>query len=109
MTGFADIPVLVKHMAMAILRERGARTFADALQIARGRLTQYGFLARGSDEGPVGNIRLTVKGQRREREHRRRPRRVSSEFDRLYAATFPGGEPDRETAKDREGGEPKVR
>jgi len=107
MAGPADIPRLVKHMTLAIMRERGATSFKDAFQIARAQLTRYGYLARGSDEGPADNIKLTQKGRKRERDHARRPLRASIDFDRRYVAAFPAGDADRETSKDRAGGEPK--
>ena len=87
-----DIPVLVKHVALAIYREGGLHAawrpkLRMALDIARSRLVEYGLLMEGSQNGDVENIRLTAKGQKRDREHRREndAHRKSREFDRLFA------------------------
>lgn len=87
-----DIPTLVKHTALAIYREGGLHAawrakLRSAVDIARARLTEYGFLTEGSQHGPVENIVLTAKGQRQDREHRREHdgHRKSRDFDRLYA------------------------
>jgi predicted metalloprotease len=83
--GTSQIPRLVKHMTMAILRKGKIHSIDDAFEIARAQLTKYGYLDRGSDRGPVSNIKLTSAGKRKNREHARRPMRAVLEFDRLFA------------------------
>jgi hypothetical protein len=87
------VPLLVKHMTMAILRKGGIdggtqkEQFISAWNIARARLTQYGMLSQGSDKGPASNIRLASRGIKRETEHRRETGRSSKEqmFDSLFS------------------------
>jgi len=72
----ADIPVLVKHCALAILRSgdmAGTRMeqLRGAFLVARSRLVEYGYLASGSQKGGSKNIKLTAKGHQREAKHRR--------------------------------------
>ena len=45
---------------------------------------QNGFLAGGSDAGPLANIKLTGKGSQRNREMERRSARRVMAFERLY-------------------------
>lgn len=86
-----DLPTLVKHTALAIYREGGLHyqwreKFRRALDIARSRLVEYGYLREGSQEGPVENIVLTAKGMRQDQLHRREhaSHRKNRDFDRYY-------------------------
>lgn len=87
------VPLLVKHMTMAIFEKGGIEggtqkeKFISAWNIARARLTQYGMLAHGSDKGPASNISLTGKGTKREVVHQRETGRSNKEqmFDRLFS------------------------
>lgn len=87
------VPLLVKHMTMAILKKGGIEggtqkeRFISAWNIARFRLTQYGMLTSGSDKGPASNISLTGRGAKREVEHRREVGRSDKEqmFDSLFS------------------------
>jgi len=87
------VPVIVKHCTVAIFTEgRGIRgstkseRFEGALQIARARLTEYGFLARGSETGDPNRITLTAKGRKREAVHKREVagKRKDALFDRMW-------------------------
>jgi len=85
------IPHIVKHCTLAIWRDGGIsggkrERFVSAWNIARARLTEYGFLAPGSAEGPVDNIKLTSKGTTREAFHAREPggKTKSNLFDQMY-------------------------
>lgn len=86
-----QIPILVKHVTLAIYREGGLHAswrekFRKSLDIARARLVEYGFLRNGSEEGPVENIVLTAKGLRQDHQHRREHdmARKNRDFDRYY-------------------------
>lgn len=95
-----DIPVMLKRVTIAIMRKR--HPFPVAFEIARGSLTNQGFLMKGSEKGAVHHIKLTAKGMQQNREHMRKPAREVREFDRLFAkygARFGGAtapEPNRE-------------
>ena len=86
------VPILVKHMTVAIYKKGGIDgstkkdRFRSAWNIARARLTEYGFLAKGSEDGPASNIRLTGKGLQRESQHRneRGGAAKNTMFDLLY-------------------------
>jgi len=87
------VPALVKHMTMAILKKGGIdggtqkEQFISAWNIARARLTEYGFLTGGSDKGPASNIKLTGRGRKRETLHLREAGRSAKEmlFDSLFS------------------------
>jgi hypothetical protein len=87
------VPLLVKHMTMAILKKGGIdggtqkEQFISAWNIARARLTQYGMLKGGSDKGPASTIVLTGRGEKREVVHRRESGRSNKEqmFDSLFS------------------------
>lgn len=87
-----DIPILVKHMALAIFKS-GSLTgtvfdkATSAFNIARHRLVEYGFLTKGSELGPPENIKLTGKGHKGEAKHRRESdaRKKVKEWDKLYS------------------------
>lgn len=78
-----NIPTIVKHVALAIyasgwvgpdVKNPGSgqtAAFTHCLEAARWRLVQYGYLRAGSQHGPPSNIKLTAKGQKRDKEHRR--------------------------------------
>lgn len=86
------VPILVKHMTVAIFKKGGIdgstekERFISAWNIARARLTEYGFLAPGSDKGPEANIKLTGKGVKRETLHRREAERGPKDalFDKMF-------------------------
>jgi hypothetical protein len=54
--------------------------------IARARLTEYGFLVAGSEDGPADQIKLTGKGHRRERYHQndQNSKQKNKLFDELF-------------------------
>jgi len=88
----ADIPILVKHCALAIYEDgyvKGSKIHRvlHSFNIARGRLTEYGFLKAGSDAGPAANIELTAKGLKSESKHKRElgSKHATKKWDRLYA------------------------
>jgi len=83
--GNVYIPRMVKHVAMAVWRKKATPNFPEALLLARHHLTKHGYLAAGSEHGPVSNIKVTSKGRKREREHLRKPMRTMREFDQLYS------------------------
>jgi hypothetical protein len=85
------VPTIIKHCALAIFKEGGLHagpvgSFKKALEIARWRLTSYGFLVEGSQTGSIDDILMTPKGMERERQHRReRDRgRKDREFNRYF-------------------------
>lgn len=86
-----QIPALVKHTVLAIYKEGGLHypwreRFRRAMDIARSRLVEYGYLREGSQEGPVENIVLTAKGMRQDFQHRHEHdgHRKNRTFDRYY-------------------------
>lgn len=86
-----NVPHLVKHTTLAIWRDGGIsggnrERFISAWNIARARLTQYGYLASGSDTGKAVDIKLTSKGVARDREHARESdgRAKSALFDSMF-------------------------
>lgn len=79
----ASVPRLVVETTMAIFEKR-KHDFMSAFGIARGTLTQNGFLKSGSEDGPPENIKLTSKGHKRDREMQRRSARRVLTFNRLY-------------------------
>ena len=87
------VPILVKHTTVAIFKDgKGLRgstkseRFLSALKIARFRLEEYGFLAKGSEKGDANDIVLTSKGRMSESLHRREPGRKKKEslFDKMF-------------------------
>ena len=88
----ARIPIIVKHCALAIFKKGGIdggttkEKFQSAWNIARARLTEYGYLGSGSEKGSVDNIRLTGKGRARETFHLREAggNVKNMQFDKLY-------------------------
>jgi hypothetical protein len=89
------VPILVKHCTVAIFKEgKGVRgstkqaRFDSSLKIARARLEEYGFLAKGSEKGDANDIQLTSKGRKKEALHRRERDRKRKEalFDKLFQA-----------------------
>lgn len=71
----ADIPILVKHVALAVyksgdLKGNKFQKVLAAFDIARSRLVEYGFLTKTSNLGGPDNIKLTGKGHKREAYHR---------------------------------------
>lgn len=106
------VPVLVKHMALAIYKNKfggssdgqgggglntleGDRTskaaptgknFKESFAIARGLLADYKHLTPGSKNGPIGKIHLTTSGRLFESKHRREQGsgKKSAAFDALY-------------------------
>ena len=88
------VPVVVKHMTIAILKKGGIdgdteeAQFISAWNIARFRLAQYGHLTPESEKGPPSNIKLTSKGKKLETKHLREGGRPQKEnlFDRLFEA-----------------------
>jgi len=84
-------PVLVKHCALAIHKSgycsgQGATKAQQALDIAISRLIQYGFLWKGADQGEPEQIKLTTKGRKAERRHRRESgaKAKTDEWNALY-------------------------
>jgi hypothetical protein len=66
------IPAILRHCTLAIfekLRGDPQTRFKNAFAIARAHLVKHGYLADESDIGTVENIRLTLKGRRREQKH----------------------------------------
>lgn len=87
-----NVPFLVKHVALAIYESGDVhgssptQKITGAMDIARHRLVEYGFLRKGSETGPVEQIRLTTKGMQGEQKHRHHgPRSKNMKFDELYA------------------------
>jgi hypothetical protein len=85
------IPILVKHCALAIYKSGDVKgsilqKVYQSLLIARSRLTEYGYLKKGSEKGGVETIKLTGKGQRRESFHQREKGGVEKTalWDQLY-------------------------
>ena len=87
------VPILVKHCAVAIFTEekklKGStkeERFEAALTIARARLMEYGFLAKGADKGDANEIVLTAKGRKQEAVHARERggSKKNTLFDKLY-------------------------
>jgi hypothetical protein len=89
------IPILVQHVALAIYESgdvSGSPTLrmTGAMDIARHRLVEYGFLRLGSEKGSVDSIRLTAKGSRRDAHHRGHGGKEKYEkFAKLYALIAP--------------------
>lgn len=87
----AEVPHLVKHNTIAIWRDGGIsggnkERFVSAWNIARARLVQYGFLAKGSEAGKARDIKLTSKGAARNRVHAREAdgKAKSALFDEMF-------------------------
>lgn len=88
----AKIPILVKHMALAIYKddylkgEKKVDRVYQSLLIARSRLVEYGFLKPGSEQGGPENIKMTPRGARREQEHLREwgGKTRTKQWDQLY-------------------------
>lgn len=87
----AKVPNLVKHCTLAIWKSGdiagGKRErFVSAWNIARARLVQYGYLAKGSESGTAEDIKLTSKGVVREAEHTREAGGTakSMHFDQMF-------------------------
>lgn len=87
----AEVPHLVKHNTLAIWRNGGIpggskERFVAAWNIARARLVQYGFLAKGSESGKARDIKLTAKGTARNRVHARESdgKAKSALFDEMF-------------------------
>jgi len=87
----ATVPFLVKHVALAIYESGDVhgsskvQKITGAMDIARHRLVEYGFLRRGSEKGAVDQIHLTPKGLERERKHKfHGPAAKNKKFDLLY-------------------------
>ena len=90
------IPRIVKEVTQAIFEKRRGQ-WLDALAIARGQLVNNGFLTTGSDTGPLNEMKLTSKGNKRNREHLRKSARRSITFERMldkYGKDLPGAEAD---------------
>lgn len=88
----ATVPFLVKHVALAIYESGDVhgsskvQKITGAMDIARHRLVEYGFLRRGSEKGGVDQIHLTPKGLDRERKHKHHgPAAKNKKFDQLYS------------------------
>lgn len=103
-----DIPKCLKHMALAIFRGPVMRDlsgsvssgaiakFQRSFDAARSRLTQYGYLANGSQSGPPSKIKLTPKGKNLEMEHAKEGFRGSAKeraFDTLFRLLYPSPTP----------------
>lgn len=73
MASYKSVPLFVKEVTKAIFDGDhgksmiGLSGFRSALNIARFRLTQYGFLSGGSEVGPANAVRMTAKGAERNR------------------------------------------
>lgn len=83
------IPVLVKHMTLAIfddLQGSPKDRFVNAFQIARGRLVQYRFLTAPSERCEHDKMVLTAKGLERNTKHLRETGHAlkTKRFDLLY-------------------------
>lgn len=65
------LPVLVRHMVLAVYKNKGtgAKAFFAAMDITRGKLVEYGYLTPPSEKGPLERLRLTSKGIRKNAEH----------------------------------------
>lgn len=77
-----DIPVLLKHVSLAIYKNgygSGSKEqrFWHCFDAARWRLVEWGYLAKGSQKGPVTDMRLTAKGRVKNAEHMREPGRAA--------------------------------
>lgn len=86
-----EIPEVLKHMAVAIygsrdLRRSGIVGFRAAIDAARHRLFEYGFLT--PKNGPLDKIRLTQKGKEAEKRHLMeggKGRMKSKLFDEMFS------------------------
>lgn len=68
------LPTVFRHMVLGILAKEkavGSQSFAKAMNIARGQLTKYGYMLRGSDKGPLADMRLSSSGTKKDAEHRK--------------------------------------
>lgn len=90
----AQMPVLVKHCALAIYKSgycsgSPVQKVQQALDIAVSRLVQYKFLWKNAGKVSPEKIKLTAKGRRAESKHRREkdggPK--TTEWDSLYKLT----------------------
>lgn len=85
------VPHLLKHCTLAIYNSGdisgGKREkFVSAWNIARSRLVEYGYLAKGSEKADAGKIKLTSKGTQRENVHAHEPggKAKSEMFDAMF-------------------------
>jgi hypothetical protein len=86
------VPNIVKHCTLAIYKKGGIdggtakERFRSAWNIARARLVEYGFLMKGSEDGPHGRIRLTGKGRKRNGEHKSEKgvAQKNMQFDKMF-------------------------
>ena len=97
----ADIPVLVKHVALALFKSGDVQginkiqKIQASLEIARSRLVEYGFLTKTSTQGGPENIKLTGKGHKREAYHRHeggKGAQKTKEWNALYVVIQEGEE-----------------
>lgn len=95
----APIPVFVKHVAMAIYKgpylvgTPPVRKFLAALDIARSRLVEWGYLKVGSERGDPTKMVLTSAGMKKEQEHSKEGaegKQKNEHFDKLYALVAEG-------------------
>jgi hypothetical protein len=87
----AEVPHLVKHTTIAIWKHGGVaggprERFVSAWNIARARLTEYGYLTKGSEGGKAADIKLTGKGVQRNHKHAREAdgKAKSAMFDEMF-------------------------
>jgi len=97
----ADMPVLVKHCALAIYKSgycSGTKVekVQQALRIAVSRLVEYGFLWKNAGKVAPEKIKLRAKGQKAESRHRREKggKVKTAEWDALYKLTQEEAEED---------------
>jgi hypothetical protein len=84
----ANIPAILKHMALAIWTDgslgRGVAGLKAAWLVACARLVEYGYLAAGAESGSLERIRLTVQGVSQNRKHLREGTSKNRRFDQIF-------------------------
>jgi hypothetical protein len=85
---YKSVPTLLKHCTVAIYKEgklpgSDKDRFLAAWRIARSQLTKYGYLAHGSEDGPVTNIKFTHKGAAKTRPHNHEGLKKNKLFDSM--------------------------
>jgi hypothetical protein len=84
---FVKLPAILKHTTYAIylsLKGPNKERFLNAFAIARSRLAEYGYLSPDSAFGPVGGIKLTGAGRKRNNFHTNEGAVKNKRFDAMF-------------------------
>lgn len=87
------LPTILKHCVMAVIRDGKVKgpmkkKFEGAMDICRANLARHGYLTAGSATGPLEKVKLTGKGEVRERHHKHGEGRATTEKTAAFDALF---------------------